>query len=76
MAQLKVTQVRSTIGQKPKARESVRSLGLKKIHQSVLVEDTPQTRGYLHAARHLLSVAEADAEAGKSGTAGTKRAGK
>lgn len=64
MAQLKVTQTKSLIGAKPKARESVRSLGLKRLHHSVLVEDTPQTRGYLHAARHLLSVAEADA-AGK-----------
>ena len=65
MAQLKITQTKSLIGQKPKARESVRSLGLKKIHQSVLVEDTPQTRGYLHAARHLLTVTEADDAKGK-----------
>jgi large subunit ribosomal protein L30 len=54
--QLRVTQVRSLIGAKPKARASVRSLGLKRIHHSVVVADTPSTRGYLHAASHLLTV--------------------
>lgn len=70
MAQLKITQVKSTIGANPKARESVRSLGLKRIHHSVLVEDTPQARGYVLSARHLVAVEEADA------AAGAKRAGK
>jgi large subunit ribosomal protein L30 len=55
-AQIKVTQVRSTIGAKPKVRESVRSLGLKRIHHSVVVNDSPVTRGYVHAARHLVTV--------------------
>ena len=55
-AKLRITQVRSLIGQKPKARASVRSLGLKRIHHSVVVEDSPQARGYLHAASHLLAV--------------------
>ncbi|MBN9610768.1 MAG: 50S ribosomal protein L30 [Actinobacteria bacterium 69-20] len=73
MAQLKVTQVKSLIGANPKARESVRSLGLKRIHHSVLIEDTPQSRGYLHAARHLVAVAEAGAA---DEAAGTKRSGK
>ena len=52
----KVTQVRSTIGNKPNARESVRSLGLKKIHQMVTVADNAVNRGYLKSARHLLTV--------------------
>ena len=56
MTQLKVTQVRSTIGAKPKVRESVRSLGLKRIHHSVVVDDSPVTRGYVNAARHLVIV--------------------
>jgi large subunit ribosomal protein L30 len=73
MAQLKVTQVKSTIGQKPKPRESVRSLGLKRIHHSVLVEDTPQTRGYLLSARHLVDVEVVDDAAA---AAGSKRASK
>lgn len=57
-SRLRITQVRSLIGAKPKARASVRSLGLKRIHHSVVVEDTPQARGYLHAASHLLVAEE------------------
>jgi len=53
---LKITQVRSTIGNKPNARESVRSLGLKKIHQVVTVADNAVNRGYVKSARHLLTV--------------------
>jgi large subunit ribosomal protein L30 len=60
---LRITQVRSLIGAKPKARASVRSLGLKRIHQSVVVEDTPQARGYLHAASHLLAAEPVENEA-------------
>lgn len=61
MSQLKVTQTRSVIGAKPNVRESVRSLGLKRIHHSVVIADNPQMRGYLHTARHLLAVEELDA---------------
>lgn len=71
MAQLKVTQVKSVIGANPKARESVRSLGLKRIHHSVLVEDAPQFRGYVHAARHLVDVEVVEGDA-----AGKKKASK
>jgi large subunit ribosomal protein L30 len=58
VAQLKVTQTKSTIGAKRNQRESLRSLGLKRIHQSVLVQDTPAVRGYIKAAPHLLTVEE------------------
>jgi large subunit ribosomal protein L30 len=60
MAQIKVTQVRSIIGAKPKVRESVRSLGLKRIHHTVVVNDSPVTRGYVNAARHLVIVESVD----------------
>ena len=53
---LKVTQVKSTIGNKRPARESVRSLGLKRIHHSVEVEDNAVNRGYINRATHLLTV--------------------
>lgn len=66
MAQLKVTQIRSTIGTKRGARESLRSLGLKRIHQSVVVEDTPVVRGYLRTATHLLTVEPAAAGSTKN----------
>ena len=58
MSQLKVTQVRSTIGTKHNQRESLRSLGLKRIHQTVLVEDNAVNRGYVKTAPHLLAVEE------------------
>jgi large subunit ribosomal protein L30 len=53
---LKVTQVKSTIGNRRPARESVRSLGLKRIHHSVVVEDNAVNRGYINRATHLLTV--------------------
>ncbi|MDQ6658781.1 MAG: 50S ribosomal protein L30 [Actinomycetota bacterium] len=65
MTQLKVTQIRSTIGNKRNARESVRSLGLKRIHHSVVVEDSPVVRGYLRTAPHLLTVEEIPTDASK-----------
>ncbi|SFQ62877.1 large subunit ribosomal protein L30 [Amycolatopsis arida] len=58
MAQLKVTQIRSTIGTKRNHRESLRTLGLRKIRQSVVREDTPQVRGLIHTVRHLVTVEE------------------
>jgi len=56
MAQLKVTQVRSTIGTKRNHRESLRTLGLRKIRQSVVREDNAQTRGLIKAVHHLVKV--------------------
>jgi large subunit ribosomal protein L30 len=58
MAQLKVTQVRSTIGTKRNHRESLRTLGLRKIRQFTVREDTPEVRGLIHAVRHLVTVEE------------------
>jgi large subunit ribosomal protein L30 len=58
MAQLKVTQVRSTIGTKRNHRESLRTLGLRKIRQSVVREDTPSVLGLIHTVRHLVVVEE------------------
>ncbi|GAA3841547.1 50S ribosomal protein L30 [Saccharothrix violaceirubra] len=58
MAQLKVTQVRSSIGTKHNHRESLRTLGLRKIRQSVVREDSPQVRGLIHTVRHLVVVEE------------------
>jgi len=55
---LKVTQIKSTIGNKRPARESVRSLGLKRIHHSVIVPDNATNRGYINRATHLLTVEE------------------
>ena len=58
MANLKITLVKSTIGEKPKTRATVETLGLRKIRQSVERPDTPDVRGLIHRARHLLDVEE------------------
>jgi large subunit ribosomal protein L30 len=59
MAELRITQVRSTIGAKHKQRESMRTLGLKRIRHSVVREDNPQTRGLIAVVQHLVTVEEA-----------------
>jgi large subunit ribosomal protein L30 len=56
---IKITQVRSTVGARWKQRESLRSLGLRKIRQSVVREDNAQTRGLLAVVNHLVTVEEA-----------------
>ncbi len=55
---LKVTQVRSTIGCKRNQRETMRSLGLRRIRQSVVRADSPQLRGMIAIVRHLVAVEE------------------
>jgi large subunit ribosomal protein L30 len=64
--QLKITQVRGTIGTRWKQRESLRTLGLRKIRQSVVREDNAQTRGLVAAVRHLVEVEPADTAGGGS----------
>lgn len=59
MAQLKITQVKSTIGAKPNMKDTMRNLGLRKIRQSVIREDTPVIRGMIHTVSHLVKVEEA-----------------
>jgi large subunit ribosomal protein L30 len=58
MAQIKVTQIKSKIGTKHNHRESLRTLGLRKIRQSVVREDTTEVRGLVHTVRHLVTVEE------------------
>ncbi|MBO0865202.1 MAG: 50S ribosomal protein L30, partial [Mycobacterium sp.] len=55
------TQVRSTIGARWKQRQSMRTLGLRKIRQSVIREDNAQTRGLIAVVRHLVKVEPAEA---------------
>jgi len=57
---LKVKQTKSTIGCKKNQRDTVRSLGLKRIGDEVLKEDRPEIRGMVHAVRHLVAVEEVD----------------
>jgi large subunit ribosomal protein L30 len=56
MAELKITQVRSTIGARHKQRASLRTLGLRRIRHSVVREDSPQVRGLIAVVNHLVEV--------------------
>jgi large subunit ribosomal protein L30 len=57
---LKVTQIKSLISEKPNQRETIRSLGLKRIGDSVIREDTSANRGYVRTVAHLVKVEEID----------------
>ena len=58
MAMLKITLTKSTIGASPKQRKVVEALGLKKMHKSVELADTPATRGAVATVAHLVTVEE------------------
>jgi large subunit ribosomal protein L30 len=60
MSRLKVTLLKSAIGTPPKHRETLRTLGLRKIRQSVVHEDSPALRGQVRAVRHLVTVEEVE----------------
>ena len=57
---LKVTQVKSKIGGKPNQRDTVRSLGLKRIRDFVVKEDNLVVRGMVNTVAHLVKVEEID----------------
>ncbi|TML29664.1 MAG: 50S ribosomal protein L30 [Actinobacteria bacterium] len=58
MARVRVTQRRSRNGANPSQRDTLRSLGLRRIRHSVEHEDTPQVRGMVRRVRHLVEVEE------------------
>ena len=58
--QLRITLVKSPIGYTKRQKETVRSLGLRRMNQSVLQEDTPMMRGMINKVSHLLSVEEVE----------------
>jgi large subunit ribosomal protein L30 len=60
MARLKITQTRSKIGNKKNQRETLRSLGLKRIRDVVVKEDRPEFRGMVATVRHLVTVEEVE----------------
>jgi large subunit ribosomal protein L30 len=55
---LKVTQVRSAIGVKPKQRGTLRALGLRRINHTVELPDRPEIRGMVARVPHLVEVQE------------------
>ncbi|MDX8047354.1 50S ribosomal protein L30 [Gracilibacillus sp. S3-1-1] len=56
--QLEITLKRSVIGRSEVQKATVQTLGLKKIHQSVVREDTPVVRGMINKVSHLVDVKE------------------
>ena len=55
---LQITLIKSPIGALPKHRKTVRSLGLRKMHQVVEKEDNPAIRGMVRTVHHLVAVEE------------------
>ena len=58
MSTLKITQRRSRNGTDKRQAETLRSLGLRRIGQTVQKDDSPQIRGMIHKVRHLVEVSE------------------
>ena len=55
MAKLKITQVRSKNGETKRQIANLKTLGIRRMHQTVEVEDTPITRGMLAKVAHLVT---------------------
>jgi large subunit ribosomal protein L30 len=55
MAMIKMIQTKSGIGRTEKQRATLRGLGLKKLHQESIVEDSPSVRGMVKKVAHLIS---------------------
>ncbi|MBC5638569.1 MULTISPECIES: 50S ribosomal protein L30 [Ornithinibacillus] len=55
---LEITLTRSVIGAKEKQMKTVEALGLKKIRQTVVLDDTPAVRGMVNRVSHLVTVKE------------------
>jgi large subunit ribosomal protein L30 len=60
MAELRVTQIKSKIGGTQGQRDTLRSLGLRRIGDVVVKADRPEVRGMVQAVRHLVTVEEVD----------------
>ncbi|MGA8459344.1 MAG: 50S ribosomal protein L30 [Streptosporangiaceae bacterium] len=60
MAELRVTQIKSKIGGTQGQRDTLRSLGLRRIGDVVVKADRPEIRGMVQAVRHLVTVEEVD----------------
>lgn len=58
MKKLRITQVKSSIDRSQRQKRSLEALGLKKMHQTVEHEDTPQILGIVEKVKHLVTVEE------------------
>jgi large subunit ribosomal protein L30 len=55
---VKIRQIKSTIGRNVKQKKTIRALGIRRMHQEVVLEGTPQVRGMITKVLHLLKVEE------------------
>jgi len=60
MTQLKIRQVRSGVGRKQNQRDTLRTLGLKRVGDESVREDRPEVRGMIKTVTHLVAVEEVD----------------
>ena len=60
MARIKVSQIRSGIGGKQNQRDTLRTLGLKRVGDVSVKEDRPEVRGMLNTVSHLITFEEID----------------
>lgn len=59
MAKIKITQVKSAIDHTERQKKTIAALGIRKLHMSVVKEDTPQIQGMIVKVRHLVTVEKA-----------------
>ena len=59
MTKLKITQVKSVIDRSQRQKDTIKALGLKKMHQSVVKDATPMVVGMIEKVAHLLKIEEA-----------------
>jgi large subunit ribosomal protein L30 len=58
MGKIKITQVKSIIDRPKRQKDTMKALGIRKMHQTVVHEATPQIRGMVNAVNHLVKVEE------------------
>ncbi len=58
MAKIKVTQIKSGIGSTKRQKRTLEALGIRKMNNTIEVEDSPQIKGMITKVRHLLKVEE------------------
>ncbi len=58
MAKIKITQVKSVIGSTKRQKAIMKALGLRKMHQTVVHDDSPQVMGMVNKMMHLINVEE------------------
>lgn len=60
--QLRITQKRSAIGRHRKQKQTLVALGIRRLHQTVIHNDTPQIQGMITKVGHLLEVEKAEGD--------------